>query len=79
MLIVVVVLVILLRKKKRNKQAEAEIEESLQKEIKERSKPIVPARQTDPSVATLENIQNFTQENPEITANLIREMLKEDE
>ena len=79
LLIVVVVLVILLRKKKRNKQAEAEIEESLQKEIKERSKPIVPARQTDPSVATLENIQNFTQENPEITANLIREMLKEDE
>jgi len=78
-LIIVIIVIISLNKRKKNKKAEEEMDEKLQSEIKARSKPIVPGRETDPSIATLENIQNFTHENPEITANLIREMLKEDE
>ena len=79
LLIIIVIVILSISKRRKNKKAEEEIDEKLQNEIKERSKPIVPGRSTDPSIATLENIQNFTQENPEITANLIREMLKEDE
>lgn len=79
LLIIIIVVIISISKRRKNRKAEDEIDEKLQNEIKARSKPIVPGRETDPSIATLENIQNFTQENPEITANLIREMLKEDE
>jgi flagellar M-ring protein FliF len=78
-LILIIVVILSINKRRKNRKAEAEIDEKLQNEIKQRSKPIVPGSANDPSLATLENIQNFTQENPEITANLIREMLKEDE
>lgn len=76
---IIIVIILKFRKNKKNQQAESEVDEKLKQEIKERSKPIGQSRETDPSLATLENIQNFTHENPEITANLIREMLKEDE
>ena len=78
-LIILIFIILTIRKGRKNKKAESEIDLKLQQEIKERSKPIGQSRETDPSIATLENIQNFTHENPEITANLIREMLKEDE
>ncbi len=78
-LIILIVVIVSMSKRRKNKKAEDEIDERLKEEIKQRSKPIVPGSSTDPSLATLENIQNFTTENPEITANLIREMLKEDE
>ncbi len=79
LIVIIVIIVLTINKRRKNKRAESEIDEKLQDEIKQRSKPIVPGSSTDPSLATLENIQNFTHENPEITANLIREMLKEDE
>ena len=78
-LIILIFIILTIRKGRKKKKAESEIDLKLQQEIKERSKPIGQSRETDPSIATLENIQNFTHENPEITANLIREMLKEDE
>lgn len=82
-----VFVLILIRKGHKKKVAEAEQESealinSLQAEIEDRKKQIAEAAQAESNPgdgAIVQEVRNFAKENPEITANLIRSWLKEDQ
>lgn len=78
LLIIVLIIFLVLRKKRKQKADREDINQQI-KSFTELTKTKASTIKTDPSKATINDIQQFADENPEIAANLIREMLKEDD
>lgn len=84
MLIVMIVILVLRSKKKKLVEVESESENvirDLQAEIEQHKREIMESAQANNSKenAITNEVREFARENPEITATLIRSMLKEDE
>ena len=76
--IIALIIFLIVRKKRKQKVDREDINQQI-KSFTELAKTRVNTIKADPSKATINDIQQFADENPEIAANLIREMLKEDE
>lgn len=75
LLLIIVVILLVVKSKKRRKE-----NDSFSSKNQLDSLLTQPAMvQVDPVKATLTKLQDFTKDNPEIAANLLRDMLKEDE
>lgn len=89
LIIVAVILMLLISKKSKKKRREAEMERkqaedllrNAQQEVEDRKRALASAAQANNALENgiAEDIRKFAKDNPEITANLIRSMLKEDE
>lgn len=78
-LMLIALFVFLILKKRRKQKADREEINQQIKSFSELTKTKAHPIKTDPSKATINDIQQFADENPEIAANLIKEMLKEDD
>lgn len=78
LLIVLVIFLGLRKKRKQQRRDQEEVNQQI-KTFSEITKAKASNIRTDPSKASIVDIQQFADENPEVAANLIREMLKEDE
>ena len=78
LIMLILVFVLMLRKKRKHRSDQEDINEKI-KSFTDLAKTKTNTFKTDPSKATITDIQQFADENPEMAANLIREMLKEDE
>ena len=76
--IIALIIFLIVRKKRKQKGDREDINQQINS-FTELAKTRVNTIKTDPSKATINDIQQFADENPEIAANLIREMLKEEE
>ena len=77
-MIIALIIFLIVRKKRKQKGDREDINQQI-KSFTELAKTRVNTIKADPSKATINDIQQFADENPEIAANLIREMLKEEE
>lgn len=75
LILIVGLFVLLITKSKKRKQRESISSSNHQNNLS--TQPVMV--NVDPGKATLSKLQDFTKDNPEITANLLRDMLKEDE
>lgn len=76
LLLVVIIIVIVLKKRHKKNN---EIDDAFAPLKNNPTSVVTQPIEVDPLKATLDNIQQFTKDHPEIAANLIKEMLKEDE
>ncbi|MDO5601274.1 MAG: flagellar basal-body MS-ring/collar protein FliF [Oscillospiraceae bacterium] len=89
LIIIAVILMIIMSKKSKKKRHEAEVQRkeaedllrNAQQEVEDRKRALASAAQANNALENgiAEDIRKFAKENPEITANLIRSMLKEEE